>query len=160
MTKGSMADPGGKRVRTAGRNPACVVCGSENPKGLQIGFRSNETGVHADWTPTGDWESFQGTIHGGIITTVLDEAMSKAIMGHNWDALTAEIRVRFRKRVSPGDALHIHGWVVARKGRRIQTEATLKTAAGVECAHAWAAFLAPAPTPDNSRPAAATDSAP
>jgi acyl-coenzyme A thioesterase PaaI-like protein len=124
-------------------NSACVVCGAENPTGLHLTFDSSEVGVTADWTPTEAWESFQAIVHGGIVTTVLDEAMSKAIIARHWEALTAEIRVRFRGQVSPGDALQVRGWVVEKRKRRILAEAALLTAAGEECAHAWATFLIP-----------------
>ncbi len=124
-------------------NPACIVCGSTNPKGLRIRFRQCIDAICADWTPTGDWESFQGTIHGGIITTVLDEAMSKAIIAREWEALTVDLRVRFRGRVAPGEGLHVRGWVIGKQRRKILTEATLTTTAGEERAHAWATFLVP-----------------
>jgi len=100
--------------------------------------------VSAAWTPTGQWESFQGTIHGGIIGTVLDEAMSKAIIAREWEAFTAELRVRFRDRIAPGDQLHVRGWVVQRKGRHIKAEATLLSSEGDERAHGWGTFLIPA----------------
>jgi acyl-coenzyme A thioesterase PaaI-like protein len=80
-------------------------------------------------------------IHGGIITTVLDEAMSKAIIAREREALTAELRVRFRRQVSPGVALRIRGWVVETRKRRILAEAALTSETGNEYAHAWAAFL-------------------
>lgn len=124
-------------------NPACVVCGSTSPNGLHIGFHQQADTICADWTPSSDWESFQGTIHGGIISTVLDEAMSKAVIARDWEALTAELRVRFRGRVSPGERLHIRGWVVDKHRRKILTEATLTADSGEERAHAWATFLVP-----------------
>ncbi len=124
-------------------NPRCVVCGSSNPKGLRISFQQNANGVCADWIPTSEWEGFKGVIHGGIITTVLDEAMSKAVIARNWQALTVELRVRLRGRVSPGQALQVRGWVVEKQGRKILTEATLTSNTGEERAHAWATFLVP-----------------
>jgi acyl-coenzyme A thioesterase PaaI-like protein len=129
--------------RYAQLNPNCVVCGAHNPKGLQIEFQEGLHGVEAHWVPTEDWESFQGTVHGGIITTVLDEAMSKAVIARNWEALTVDLRVRFRDRVSPGEELRVRGWVVEKRQRRILTEATLMTGTGVERVHAWATFLVP-----------------
>ncbi len=69
--------------------------------------------------------------------------MSQAIIAREWEALTVELRVRFRARVSPGDRLHVRGWIVEKKGRKILTEATLKTHGDVERAHAWATFLIP-----------------
>jgi acyl-coenzyme A thioesterase PaaI-like protein len=67
--------------------------------------------------------------------------MSKAVMARHCEALTAELRVRFRRPVSPGDAVQIRGWVVEKRKRRILAEAMLTTAAGEEYAHAWATFL-------------------
>jgi hypothetical protein len=49
-----------------------VVCGAQNRNGLRITFSEDANGVWANWLPTEGWESFQGVIHGGIITAVLD----------------------------------------------------------------------------------------
>ena len=97
--------------------------------------------VTALWTPTHDWEGFENVIHGGIVSTVLDEAMSKAVVFAECEALTGELRVRFRRHVTPGETQHIRAWVAARRKRIIETEATLTGADGVERAHAWASFL-------------------
>lgn len=134
------------RGRPAEVNPSCVVCGSGNPRGMHIAFQLQADAVCADWIPSVDWESFPGTIHGGIITTVLDEAMSKAILARQWQALTVDLRVRFRGRVAPGEKLQIRGWVIERQKRRILAEASVQTATGEERAHAWATFLAPPPS--------------
>lgn len=122
-------------------NAACVVCGPMNPRGLQIRFHHDSGAVSAEWTPTADWEGFPRTIHGGIISTVLDEAMSKAVIASGWDALTAELKIRFRGRVSPGEELHVKGWIKENRKRRILAEAMLTTRQGVERAHGWATFL-------------------
>jgi hypothetical protein len=133
-----------RRRSVARLNTACVVCGTQNPTGLQIRFRSSSDGATARWTPAIGWESFEGVVHGGIIATVLDEAMSQAIIARGWEALTVELKVRFRGRVAPGDCLQIRGWVVERRRRRVRAEATLITDAGAERARAWATFLTPA----------------
>ena len=125
------------------RNPNCVVCGTANPHGLRLRFLRTSDGARASWHPAGHWESFHHTVHGGIITAVLDEAMSQAIMAHGWEALTADLHVRFRDRVIPLEPLEVHGWVVAKRRRRITAEATLAGSNGAERAHAWATFLAP-----------------
>lgn len=132
------AEEGAPRALT---NPACFVCGAANQRGLRIRFHSNGEGVHAQWTPSPEWEGFRGIVHGGVLSTVLDEAMSKAIAQTGCEALTAELRVRFRKPVNSWEDLSVRGWVRSRKRRRIETEATLSGADGVEFAHAWATFL-------------------
>lgn len=129
--------------RQARLNPNCVVCGAHNPGGLQLTFQETPDGVHSVWVPTEGWESFRGTVHGGIITAVLDEAMSKAVIACDWEALTVDLRVRFRGRVAPGENLRVHGWVIQRRRRRILAEGTLTNDNGVERAHAWGTFLVP-----------------
>ena len=99
----------------------CFVCGSDNPGGLQFRYECGVDGtVNATWTPTGMCEGFRGIVHGGIVSTVLDEAMSKAVFATNCQALTCELRVRFRHHVTVGEALRIRGWVVSRQNARLQ----------------------------------------
>lgn len=131
------------RRKQAPLNSECVVCGARNAGGLRLRFDQGLDGASADWRPTRDWESFQGTIHGGIIGAVLDEAMSKAIIARGWEAFTAELRVRFRSHIAPGDQLHVHGWVVEKQRRHIRAEATLFSSVGEERAHGWGVFLVP-----------------
>ena len=108
--------PLGLRARTQNR---CVVCGQENPYGLHIHFvRERDGAITAEWRPTENWEGFEGIVHGGIISTVLDEAMSKAVAAMNYEALTGELRVRFRRHVAAGENLRIRGWVVE-KGQTV-----------------------------------------
>jgi len=124
-------------------NSNCFVCGRYNPCGLQLTFKQGSRGVEALWVPSNATESFPGTVHGGIITSVLDEAMSKAIMVRGWQAFTVCVNVRFHGRTSPGECLRVHGWVIERRKRRILTEANLMAHGAVERAHAWATFLIP-----------------
>jgi uncharacterized protein (TIGR00369 family) len=133
----------GARV-TASLNPARVVCGRENPCGLHLEFETDGDATMAQWTASAGWESFKGVIHGGVICAVLDEAMSQAIIAAGYEALTAEMRVRFRKKVSVNDVLRVRGWVVRVQKRKIVAEGSLTSASGVERAHAWATFLATA----------------
>ncbi len=121
---------------------ACFVCGPSNPRGLRIRYaRSADGSVAATWTPEPTWEGFPGIVHGGIVSTILDEAMSKAVAASRCRALTAELKVRFRRPVPPGRELAIRGWILDRHKRRIRTEAVVTGADGEELAHAWGVFL-------------------
>ena len=124
-------------------NSNCFVCGRRNATGLHLMFEGGSQGVEAIWIPNDSSESFQNTVRGGLITSVLDEAMSKAIMANGWQAFTVCISVRFHSRISPGERLRAHGWTVERRKRRILTEASLVTDSGIERAHARATFLMP-----------------
>lgn len=126
----------------AAPNQSCFGCGRENPHGLRIRFDLTEAGhASAEWTPPATFESFRGVIHGGIVSTVLDEAMSKAVVSMGWPALTCELRVRLRRHVATGETIRVRARVVERTRRKITTEAELTGPDGVERAHAWAVFL-------------------
>jgi acyl-coenzyme A thioesterase PaaI-like protein len=128
----------------------CFVCGQNNPRGLQLRYRpQSDGGVTATWIPMPAWEGFRGIVHGGVVSTVLDEAMSKAVARTGAEALTAELRVRFRRHVTSGDEFVIRGWINSRNKRLVKAEAVLTATDGTEHAHAWATFL-PLPRADES----------
>jgi acyl-coenzyme A thioesterase PaaI-like protein len=139
-----------EKQRATQANPAtvlsaslCFVCGPDNPRGLHLEFQGGEGGeMTAEWIPEREMEGYEGIIHGGLVSTVLDEAMAKAVDASGAQALTAELRVRFRQQVSSASLVRIKGWIVGRNKRVINAEATLTNAGGDELAHAWAVFLA------------------
>ncbi len=121
---------------------SCFACGPDNPHGLRLKFEKNNTGeMIAEWIPEPSTEGFDGIVHGGIVSTVLDEAMPKAVVAAEVEALTAELRVRFRRHVASGSKVQIRGWIDSRNKRVIKTEAALTGPDGAELAHAWASFL-------------------
>jgi acyl-coenzyme A thioesterase PaaI-like protein len=120
----------------------CFACGSDNPRGLQLKIRIDPDGTAmASFVPGSEWEGPRGIVHGGIVTTLLDEAMAKAVAATGCRGMTAELRVRFRQYAETGERLQVRGWVVRHKARLIETEATLVAADAGERAHAWAKFL-------------------
>lgn len=134
--------PGELSALRARSQSACFVCGRDNPRGMRLHYERRDSGEFiATWTPESTWEGFQGIVHGGIVSTVLDEAMSKAVMAAGWEALTAELRVRFRRPVASGADYSIRGWIAESAKRMVKTEAVLVSRGGVEHAHAWAVFL-------------------
>lgn len=127
---------------TARVNSSCFACGVDNPRGLHLVFEKGAGGeMSAAWTPDATLEGFDGIVHGGLVSTVLDEAMAKAVIDSGAEALTVEIRVRFRRHVVANRALRVSGWVTESKKRMIQAEAALTDADGGELAHGWASFL-------------------
>jgi acyl-coenzyme A thioesterase PaaI-like protein len=122
-------------------NPECFVCGDQNPNGMHLAFQDGDRRAFARWATDGAWQSYKGIVHGGIISSVLDEAMSKAIISSGTEAFTAELRIRFRKKVCVGDVVLVNGWVVSAEKRRILAEASLTSEDAEERAHAWGVFL-------------------
>ncbi len=121
----------------------CFGCGVDNPDGLQLQFHVDPDGVVAAcWVPNTKWEGLRGIVHGGIVTTLLDEAMAKAVAATGYKMMTADLRVRFRQYAKTGELLRLRGWIVRNRKRLIEAEAAVVAQDGSERAHAWGTFLA------------------
>src|SRR5271166_6687128 len=67
----------------------CFGCGPANPGGLHLEFLlAHDGSVVCLATITENFEGPAGYLHGGIIATLLDETMSKAVRARNVTAMT------------------------------------------------------------------------
>jgi acyl-coenzyme A thioesterase PaaI-like protein len=115
----------------------CFVCGAHNAQGLQLKFRREGDEVRADFTPQPHHAGFRAIIHGGILSTVLDEAMFwAAAVATGRFGLAVELNVRFVKKVSVGERLTVVAVFVADKGRLWESRAKLCRADGTVAARA------------------------
>jgi acyl-coenzyme A thioesterase PaaI-like protein len=141
MTSSIAAGPDRAAAQPA-NNDCCFACGAANPHGLGLRFAAQADGTQrAEWRGAPEWEGFPGVIHGGIVSTLLDEAMSKAVAAPGTLAMTCELRVRLRHHVASSEDLCVTGWIVETRRRRINAEASIMGRDGVERAHAWGTFL-------------------
>lgn len=56
----------------------------------------DDGGVEAHFSCASEFQGYDGVIHGGVISTVLDAAMTNCLFAHDVTAVTAELHVRFR----------------------------------------------------------------
>ncbi|MDX9703956.1 MAG: PaaI family thioesterase [Candidatus Auribacterota bacterium] len=78
-------------------HPNCIVCSLSNSRGLNIDFDVSENGeVKADIQFDKQYEGYQGMLHGGVISTILDGAMTNCIFACGQTAVTVEMNIRFR----------------------------------------------------------------
>lgn len=120
----------------------CFACGKDNELGLKLEFRRRPEGeAEARWTPSPAHEGWPGVVHGGLLSTVLDEAMAHAVLAAGLKAMTAELRVRFREPAPSGRVLTVRARVVQRARRLVEAEASITGADGEEYAHGWGRFL-------------------
>ncbi len=108
-------------------NQSCFVCGRMNPSGLQVDFEiDREAGsIKAKFTPLSHHQGYEGIIHGGVLSALLDEAMVKLAFGLGIPAVTAEINVKFRSPAAPGEELLVTGRLKKRSHRLIEAEAEI-----------------------------------
>jgi acyl-coenzyme A thioesterase PaaI-like protein len=98
----------------------CFACGCENPIGLRLRFEPIQEGVRAYYTPTREFQGYSNMLHGGIITTLMDEAMAHAVIAKGYLAVTARLEVKFKKPVAMAAPLCLRGRVLLEKGKLIQ----------------------------------------
>jgi len=115
-----------ERRREAKSGGICFGCGRRNPCGLKLRFRRDGDWLRAHFTPTGVHQGWPDIIHGGIITTVLDEAMGHAALaGGFFDFLTASVQVDFRRPVHVDDAQTVSARIIKNEGRNIEVEGVI-----------------------------------
>ena len=122
---------------------SCFVCGVENPLGLKLRFTAEPGRVRAPYQPRREHVGFQDTVHGGLTSTVLDEAMVWAC-GAATGRFTycAELTVRFLKPVRPETAYEVIGWLREnRRSRLLLAEAELRDASGLVLASASGKYM-------------------
>jgi acyl-coenzyme A thioesterase PaaI-like protein len=122
----------------------CFGCGSLSPGGLHLHFyeQSDGDGVWAPFTPTTEFEGYGGMIHGGIISTLLDEIMAWSLYRLEIWAVTATMSTRFRKPVEVGVPVRLVGRLVRDRGRILEVAGEVRREADdVVLAEAGATFM-------------------
>ncbi len=120
----------------------CFGCGSENPIGLRLRFRRADGGARAEFTPRPEHQGWDGVLHGGIVLTLLDEALAYAAMFAVGPAVTAEIQARLRRPAPLHETYRLFGSVTRARLGLIQAHATITDSAGALIAEADAKFMA------------------
>jgi len=108
-------------------NQRCYVCGTQNPEGLGVHFEIDHDArsISARFTPRDAHQGFEGIVHGGILSALLDEAMAKLSVSLGIPAVTAEMTVKFKAAAAPGEELLITGRLVEETRRLVRAEAAI-----------------------------------
>ena len=122
----------------------CLVCGRDNPHGLHLHLYVEEgTGrVETAFTPERHHIGFEGIVHGGVIATVLDEAM---VWAATWRGrrfcVCGEMTVRFRQSPPIGRPLRVTADVTQERARLVQTTAAVTDSSGSTIATASGKYV-------------------
>jgi acyl-coenzyme A thioesterase PaaI-like protein len=112
------------------REDYCFACGKANPVGLHLEFCIENGKFITEKILPREYQSYTGVVHGGIVTTMLDEAMGGYLYELGEKAVTARIEVRYRKPTPVGEKLTITGWVASRRRNFVEMQATIALADG------------------------------
>jgi uncharacterized protein (TIGR00369 family) len=121
-------------------NNRCFVCGTENPIGIRMQFEDDpvKQEVRSRLVFAEEFQGWEGHVHGGIQSTVLDEIMVRAAMVRGLSCVTGEMSVRFIKPVFTGTPCLVTGRITEDKGRLLLAEASIQDTEGQVLARATA----------------------
>ena len=103
----------------------CFVCGPENEGGLRLIFAVDEAAkaIKTEFIPAKVHQGYQDVVHGGVLSAVLDEAMTKLAFMLGMNAVTGRLVVRFKRPLMVGEKVYVTGRILSDSGRAIQAEA-------------------------------------
>jgi len=122
---------------------SCFVCGESNAVGLKLRFTTDGRTVQTRFRLGAAHIGFRGIVHGGILTTVLDEIMvwACAVPTQRF-AFCAELTVRFLNPVRPDDEIIATGELLTnRKNRIFEAKAVLADRSGQAFAEATGKYF-------------------
>ena len=104
----------------------CFACGPKNSSGLKLFFKHKDKGVETSFEFDSTFQGFPNYMHGGIISTVLDETMNRAALSQNYWVLTAQLDVKFKQPIIINQKIYAYGEIKRKIGKLIVIEAFIK----------------------------------
>ncbi|MDZ7373818.1 MAG: PaaI family thioesterase [candidate division KSB1 bacterium] len=121
----------------------CFVCGMDNPNGLHAEPELENNAVVIRFTAFPQYCGFQAWLHGGIIASLMDEAMFwAAAVGLQRIVATAGLSVRYHRPVPIGSTVKVSAQLKERRQRLCLTIASLSDADGQLYASAEGQYVA------------------
>jgi uncharacterized protein (TIGR00369 family) len=119
---------------TLAPNPAnkCFGCGGANDLGMKLTFVQDNVNrrIVGKFILGEAYQGGGGMGHGGIIATLLDEAMGKVCRFREVRAVTAELNVQYLKPVRVDQEIIVEGFETDVKGRNLFLAAEIRNGAG------------------------------
>ena len=130
---------------TLAPNPAnkCFGCGGDNAGGMKLTFEQDSVNrkIVGRFVLGERYQGGGGFAHGGIIATLLDEAMGKVCRFREVRAVTAELTVEYLKPVNVESEIVVEGRETERKGRNLFMTGEIRNGAGEVLARGKGRFV-------------------
>lgn len=108
----------------------CFACGPRNAIGLGLTFEPRGDEMVGEFLPQDCHQGYQGIVHGGILSVLLDEVMAHVLKQQGKKGLTARMQVHFKQIARVGERLQIRGRLLRERGRMLELEAEVWTEDG------------------------------
>jgi uncharacterized protein (TIGR00369 family) len=124
-------------------NGNCFVCGKNNPNGLRLSFEidKEKQTLKTTFVASPTYQGWDGIVHGGILSTLLDEAMANLVYELGYQAVTASIEIRFKKPAPILKPLLVYGEVTEVSKRLIRAKAHIAQEDGAILAVGKSTFM-------------------
>jgi acyl-coenzyme A thioesterase PaaI-like protein len=91
----------------------CFACGANNGMGLGLKFYKHEDGtVFGNFFADPKFEGYSGIIHGGIVATLLDSAMTHCLLMKDIPALTGRLSIKYSTPIRTGTVVKLEARIV------------------------------------------------
>lgn len=120
----------------------CFACGKDNREGMRLKFYFDQERAVCNVKLTRRYQGPPGHAHGGIIATILDEAMGKVNKLRSVVALTKSMTVEYLKPVPLGEQITVTGHEQQVVGREHTNVAQITNSAGEVLARSTGIFVA------------------
>lgn len=119
----------------------CFACGRANAHGLQLDFDVSRGRAETTFTSGREHTGYDGFVHGGIVTALLDETMGWAIFHQGIWGVTTKLAVAFRRPVPVGEALTVRADVARQTRRAVEIHGEVRDRSGALLAEADGTFV-------------------
>jgi len=119
----------------------CFGCGEDNPIGLKLSFQWDGKVAKTEFTPSKLHQGWADVVHGGIIHSILDEAMSYAAIFEGLFCITAKTETRLRRPALIDEPLIIAASITKNTRRLVETKANISLKDGTLIAESKATLF-------------------
>ena len=120
----------------------CFVCGIENPIGLHLHFYTDDEGrCNALFQPGPEHQGYPGHLHGGLISTLLDETMGRVLTHEDVWVMTGRLEIRFLKPVPLDQELTIVGKLTQSRSRAHEARGQIRPPDGTPLAEGRGVYV-------------------
>ena len=118
----------------------CLLCGRDNPASLGLAFHVRDEVAYARFQAYPKLQGYDGLLHGGVIASLLDAAMTHCLFHRDIQAVTGDLHIRFVRPVPCDMAVDLSAWMLSETPPLYRLRAEL-SAEGTLLAWAEAKFM-------------------
>ena len=108
---------------------------------MRFVINKEERTLKTTFVPSPVFQGYDGVVHGGIISTLLDEAMAKLSYELGYNAVTGTLDIRFKNPAPVGQPLSVYGEIIEAGKRVIKAKARVEKEDGTILATATSMLI-------------------